>query len=619
MKKLFLLSLVALMVGTASAAPSKQTVNVGKSRVNKSYTRLAKAMPEKANAPRHASAYAQGLSIKDLGKRTMLLPKAEGDDAELLYLRPRATFEMAFDFATGSGVTSTYAIAPAFAPLTWKNVSEEGVSATWYYADMFNEEMQQSTETDLVMTPSFTPVGYVSYAPWLTAGETNEFQDPHRMVFGYDGSPFEFNFSDGSSLSISSFGAYDSWSDSIYLDSYNVGTNCVNYSADYDALWTDELKEIYSEDADNISNARLNGLVQYMPAPASPYIINNVRWVAYWRSTLKSFNLKLQIVKPDEDGNYTKVIAESTSAPLAAQSEFRGRYHLFSFKTALSDGTNLDGVVIDGPVALILTGFHEEGMDAEVTNFLSPIEMMYYPEMERRQYVDAGARVNFDYNNEGETQRLETCERIAGAYWYSAIDKPDGYQWNEEVDTLVYTSSYPVYFDAEFPFIYSEDSEIELPVAGGNKESLVMANHLSEVWEVTDENGEFDLPEWINVEFVDNFIEDNIYNDSTNVTFTVDPLPEGVEGRQAKILFSYPSFEAPAVVKEFVIKQGNVPSDVVPGDVNGDGEVTGSDVTALYNHILFGQDTEIFNGDQNGDGEVTGSDVTAVYNIILGL
>ncbi len=63
----------------------------------------------------------------------------------------------------------------------------------------------------------------------------------------------------------------------------------------------------------------------------------------------------------------------------------------------------------------------------------------------------------------------------------------------------------------------------------------------------------------------------------------------------------------------------NVVPQPVPGDVNGDGEVTGSDVTALYNHILFGQDTAIFNGDQNGDGEVTGSDVTAVYNIILGL
>ena len=57
----------------------------------------------------------------------------------------------------------------------------------------------------------------------------------------------------------------------------------------------------------------------------------------------------------------------------------------------------------------------------------------------------------------------------------------------------------------------------------------------------------------------------------------------------------------------------------VPGDVNGDGECTGSDVTALYNFILYNDSSAIVNGDQNGDGEVTGSDVTAVYNIILGL
>lgn len=57
----------------------------------------------------------------------------------------------------------------------------------------------------------------------------------------------------------------------------------------------------------------------------------------------------------------------------------------------------------------------------------------------------------------------------------------------------------------------------------------------------------------------------------------------------------------------------------VLGDVNGDGEVTGSDVTALYNGILFNDYSNIVNGDQNNDGEITGSDVTAVYNIILGL
>lgn len=57
----------------------------------------------------------------------------------------------------------------------------------------------------------------------------------------------------------------------------------------------------------------------------------------------------------------------------------------------------------------------------------------------------------------------------------------------------------------------------------------------------------------------------------------------------------------------------------VIGDVNGDGEVTASDVTAIYNLILYNDDYAIVNGDVNGDGEITASDVTAIYNIILGL
>ena len=81
----------------------------------------------------------------------------------------------------------------------------------------------------------------------------------------------------------------------------------------------------------------------------------------------------------------------------------------------------------------------------------------------------------------------------------------------------------------------------------------------------------------------------------------------------------YVSLGGNVVKNQYVVINGMAGQSVVPGDVNGDGECTGSDVTALYNHILFGEDTPIFNGDQNGDGEVTGSDVTAVYNIILGL
>lgn len=57
---------------------------------------------------------------------------------------------------------------------------------------------------------------------------------------------------------------------------------------------------------------------------------------------------------------------------------------------------------------------------------------------------------------------------------------------------------------------------------------------------------------------------------------------------------------------------------LVVGDVNGDGVVNSSDVTALYKFILTGDTTQLRNGDVNGDGTVNSGDVTAVYKLILG-
>ena len=53
-----------------------------------------------------------------------------------------------------------------------------------------------------------------------------------------------------------------------------------------------------------------------------------------------------------------------------------------------------------------------------------------------------------------------------------------------------------------------------------------------------------------------------------------------------------------------------------PGDVNGDGVVSGADVTALYNYLL--NNTQVNgNPDVNGDGVVSGADVTALYEILF--
>ncbi|MBO4813383.1 MAG: leucine-rich repeat protein [Muribaculaceae bacterium] len=63
----------------------------------------------------------------------------------------------------------------------------------------------------------------------------------------------------------------------------------------------------------------------------------------------------------------------------------------------------------------------------------------------------------------------------------------------------------------------------------------------------------------------------------------------------------------------------NLSGDVgLKGDVNGDGKVNVSDVTALVNMILGVIPKDEARADINGDGKVNVSDVTALINIILG-
>ncbi len=54
-------------------------------------------------------------------------------------------------------------------------------------------------------------------------------------------------------------------------------------------------------------------------------------------------------------------------------------------------------------------------------------------------------------------------------------------------------------------------------------------------------------------------------------------------------------------------------------DVDGDSIITASDVTKLYNYLLFGDDTYITTSDIDGDGVITSYDITVLYNLMLGI
>ena len=87
-------------------------------------------------------------------------------------------------------------------------------------------------------------------------------------------------------------------------------------------------------------------------------------------------------------------------------------------------------------------------------------------------------------------------------------------------------------------------------------------------------------------------------------------------------LGSLAAYQAHPVWGKFLhINEVEFPDDGEPlaGDVNDDGKVNASDVTALINQILGIEPMDSDLGDVNGDGRVNVSDVAALINIILGI
>ena len=94
-----------------------------------------------------------------------------------------------------------------------------------------------------------------------------------------------------------------------------------------------------------------------------------------------------------------------------------------------------------------------------------------------------------------------------------------------------------------------------------------------------------------------------IFNNGSTQTKDLEYVAGGVYNLAGKLLYTVPAGGS------------NTP---VAGDVNGDGNVTAADITALYDVLLNNDYTNAVNFDQNGDGNVTAADVTAVYDVMLG-
>lgn len=68
------------------------------------------------------------------------------------------------------------------------------------------------------------------------------------------------------------------------------------------------------------------------------------------------------------------------------------------------------------------------------------------------------------------------------------------------------------------------------------------------------------------------------------------------------------------------VKAGSSTYTITPSiyDINEDGAVTSSDITAIYDAMLNGDLRYVGHSDLNGDGTITAADITMIYNYILG-
>ncbi|MBR5029772.1 MAG: leucine-rich repeat protein [Muribaculaceae bacterium] len=109
----------------------------------------------------------------------------------------------------------------------------------------------------------------------------------------------------------------------------------------------------------------------------------------------------------------------------------------------------------------------------------------------------------------------------------------------------------------------------------------------------------------------------------TSLATAVPELGENVWAgvKQAMIPLVVPeeSYEAYSAADQWLhfLIQYNAHEHVF-GDVDQDGVVTSTDITALYNYMLNNDMTFYETSDVDGDGAVTAGDISVVYNILLG-
>ena len=346
------------------------------------------------------------------------------------------------------------------------------------------------------------------------------------------------------------------------------------------------------------------GVYQIYEAPMSPLYVEDVyiKCASFQEKPIpEGLQLTMQVYNPETNDLYAILTATSDDLSNweAKSSTNYGRYYYgtITFSQRVEDLFGVEATepfVVDGPVAIKILGVDQKGVDIGFNNAVTnPSEdelqlarsLIRYPDGSLKSFTYKGISLNATFTG-----------------FFDAIkDNEDGNKLKVADDGTV--SDYAIVYTAYPWYGYN-----------GEKQDSVLYEGDDEYYSFDDE----EIPDWVisYTAYVDEWKAASPKRGLTRIGFECEPLPEGVEGRQAKLYLKGRGVTADTPI---ILTQGVV-IDVVPGDADEDGTVTVADITTTASYIL-GNNPQPFNfenADVDGDKAITVADITGTAGIILG-
>ena len=328
-------------------------------------------------------------------------------------------------------------------------------------------------------------------------------------------------------------------------------------------------------------------LLEYFDAPAKPLYLESISFYAALPEGITepiaagSEGVTCHVVQVDDEGKYTDTISVIPINPIDAEiSEYREGYYTtvtaFCMEEDELGGLTQKPVVIEKDFRLAFEGFTNEGVQFAISMTKVPVEEMYnnggaYPTVYETYWTSDGAKRGnyYQYNATNGTQynmvvRLNGMWDVVAAYngetaYYASAEGGEIYSLGEKDGEEV---QYPgLYIQSVFPYQSEESPMPSYSVEG--------------------------LPDWLSITGFDGQYYTADYGFATEINIEAQPLPAGVEGREAKFYFVS---DKGAKSEEFTVTQGN--------PVSGINEVTNEQ--AVTNHATFNLSGQLVGGNYRG-------------------